>query len=376
MKKLSLNKTYLNLKSFYYIPSTPLNLSPLFITSLSTKPKQQHLSPTKANDLSTTPPKIQTPTNTSFKHSASSIRIKRKLLTHYTPSPISPTNNNNNNSNTTAFKYRNKFTKSKHKTIAISTNPANTISSNYKRFLFPLSLSTSTLKRKSKRNITPDTTNATSTYIDNNNNNTILKQTNKSTSPNHSRNTNHHTKTKYLKTSYSYILSKENEVNIQKHFRRKFYDETHHTFYNALRTQKNQYKLNECNCLDDVYIQKQKNKPQVVMSYMVYKPNGMLNVVNKEKGDLIKYSDTFIKLKDVEFYKKSNQIVNQYQTYRVNAKVKDNEVKSIAVPKRSMKVYRMNTIQNKYEVIKRDYIKLQHRFKEYLNKSGKDCKYN
>jgi hypothetical protein len=104
--------------------------------------------------------------------------------------------------------------------------------------------------------------------------------------------------------------------------------------------------------------------------------NLKLNVVNKEKGDLIKYSDTFIKLKDVEFYKKSNQIVNQYQTYRVNAKVKDNEVKSIAVPKRSMKVYRMNTIQNKYEVIKRDYIKLQHRFKEYLNKSGKDCKYN
>ena len=68
-------------------------------------------------------------------------------------------------------------------------------------------------------------------------------------------------------------------MNIQKHFRRKFYDETHHTFYNALRTQKNQYKLNECNCLDDMYIQKQKNKPQVVMSYMVCKPNGMLNVV-------------------------------------------------------------------------------------------------
>ena len=375
MKQLSLNKTYLNLKSFYYIPSTPLNLSPLFITSLSTKSKPQ-LSTNRA-EPPTTPPKIQTPTNQSFKHSAASTKIKRNLLTHYTPSPISP--NNTNNSNATAFKYRNKFTKSKHKTITISTNATNTISSNYKRFLFPLSLSTSTLKRKSKHNITPDTTNATSTYIDNNNNNTVLKQTNKSTSSNHSRNTVtniNNNKTKYLKTSYSYILSKENEANIQKHFRRKFYDETHHTFYNALRTQKNQLKLNECNCLDDIYIQKQKNKPQVVLSYMVYKPNGMLNIVNKEKGDLIKYSDSFMKLKDVEFYKKSNQIVNQYQTYRVNAKVKDNDVKSIAVPKRNMRLHRTNTIQNKFEVIKRDYIKLQHRFKEYLNKSAKGCKYN
>ena len=368
MNQLSLNKTYLNLKSFYYIPSTPLNLRPFPITPLSTKSKQPS---TNKADLSTTPPKIQTPTNRSCKHSAST-RIKRNLLIRYSPSPLSP-----NNSNTTAFKYRKKFTKSKHKTITISTNPTNAISSNYKRFLFPLSLSTSTLKRKNKHNVTPDTTNATSTYIDNNNNTVLKQQTNKSASSNHSRNTitNNSNRTKYLKTSYSYILSKENEVSVQKHFRRKFYDETHHTFYNALRTQKNQFKLSERNCLDDNYIQKQKNKPQVVLSYMVYRPNGMLNIVNKEKGDLIKYSDSFMKLKDVEFYKKSNQIVNQYQTYRVNAKVKDSDVKRIVVPKKNVRTYKTNTIQTKYEVIKRDYIKLQHRFKEYLNKSAKVFKY-
>ena len=110
---------------------------------------------------------------------------------------------------------------------------------------------------------------------------------------------------------------------------------------------------------------------QIIFSCIPSKTNGLLNIVNKANADLLKYSDSFIKLNSSSFNDHYSYILHQYQTDRKNANIKGTTLQCCSSSSRKPKpnLSQLTHIHNKYELIKRDYTKLQHLLQKYISTS-------
>ena len=446
MKKcLTLNKTYLNLKSFYSTPnnilSTKFNLNTSInhtihninqnltllnpsstINNTTTKTNEhKHISPYLKRSLTTTKirllniPKMpyltQSTTSICTKANTTNLSTNRNTESNRSPPPSK-----------ISFNYKLKLTKlNNHNTINTSNSTTNISKlSNYKRFLFPLSASSRTTMKynhnnntttiNTNRSLTPDTT------VTNNNvfisNNTTLSITHSRNYVNHNNNYHqikHHSPNsnnnnerkcfkhnQMLKTSYSYIANKQREIDKDNQWRKEFYDNIRKKFFNKLLLRKQKCERYRYDSIDENYFQmamdndneiehnnnnnnstnsnnSNSNKhKQIIFSCIPSKTNGLLNIVNKANADLLKYSDSFIKLNSSSFNEHYSYILHQYQTYRKNANIKGTTLQcssSSSSRKPKPNLSQLTHIHNKYELIKRDYTKLQHLLQKYISPS-------
>ena len=447
MKKcLTLNKTYLNLKSFYSTPNKILSSKFNLNTSINNTIHNINQNLTLLNPSST----INNNTTTKTDHKQISPYLKRSLtttkirllnipkmpyLTQSTTSICTKANttnlstNRNTESNRSpppskiSFNYKLKLTKlNNHNTINTSNSTTNISKlSNYKRFLFPLSSSSRTTMKYNNNNTTTINTNRSLTPDTMSTNNNVFISNNTTLSITHSRNYVNHNNNYHqirhhspnnnnnnerkcfkhnqmLKTSYSYIANKQREIDKDNQWRKEFYDNIRKKFFNKLLLRKQICERYRYDNIDDNYFQlamdndaieiehnsnnnsnsnsnssKHNNNKhkQIIFSCIPSKTNGLLNIVNKANADLLKYSDSFIKLNSSSFNDHYSYILHQYQTYRKNANIKGTTLQCSSSSSRKPKpnLSQLTHIHNKYELIKRDYTKLQHLLQKYISPS-------
>ena len=83
---------------------------------------------------------------------------------------------------------------------------------------------------------------------------------------------------------------------------------------------------------------------------------GQINMVNRAYSNLMDFGDDYLKLDDIDFYKRKNEIMKKYQNIRINAEVEEKPEES---DKRYKILNRNNfIIKKKLDALNRDTLKL------------------
>ena len=91
---------------------------------------------------------------------------------------------------------------------------------------------------------------------------------------------------------------------------------------------------------------------------------GQINMVNKANSNLIEFGDDYLKLNDIDFYKRGKEIMKKYQDFRILAEVKE---KPVLNSEGRYKIMGKNNfiIQKKLDALKRESLKLNEFLKQF-----------
>ena len=91
---------------------------------------------------------------------------------------------------------------------------------------------------------------------------------------------------------------------------------------------------------------------------------GQINMVNKANSNLIEFGDDYLKLNDIDFYKRGKEIMKKYQDFRILAQVKE---KPVLNTEGRYKIMGKNNfiIQKKLDALKRESLKLNEFLKQF-----------
>ena len=78
---------------------------------------------------------------------------------------------------------------------------------------------------------------------------------------------------------------------------------------------------------------------------------GQINMVNRANSNLIEFGDDYLKLNDIDFYKRGREIMRKYQIIRINAEVKEKPVETLET---RHKIKNNFLIKKKLDALKRE----------------------
>ena len=91
---------------------------------------------------------------------------------------------------------------------------------------------------------------------------------------------------------------------------------------------------------------------------------GQINMVNRANSNLIEFGDDYLKLNDIDFYKRGREIMRKYQIIRINAEVKEKPVESMESRHKIM-IKNNFLIKKKLDALKREQLKLKDIYKHF-----------
>ena len=112
--------------------------------------------------------------------------------------------------------------------------------------------------------------------------------------------------------------------------------------------------------VDMQQLEKQRNSEKVPKKGF----SGQINMVNKANSNLIEFGDDYLKLNDIDFYKRRREIMKKYQDVRIEAEVKEKPVESLEGRYRIM-IKNHFIIQKKLDALKRERLKLNEFLKQF-----------
>ena len=112
--------------------------------------------------------------------------------------------------------------------------------------------------------------------------------------------------------------------------------------------------------IDMHQLEKQRNSEKVPKMGFA----GQINMVNKANSNLIEFGDDYLKLNDIDFYKRGKEIMKKYQDFRILAQVKE---KPVLNTEGRYKIMGKNNfiIQKKLDALKRESLKLNEFLKQF-----------
>ena len=83
---------------------------------------------------------------------------------------------------------------------------------------------------------------------------------------------------------------------------------------------------------------------------------GQINMVNRAYSNLMDFGDDYLKLDDIDFYKRKNEIMKKYQNIRINAEVEEKP----EISDKRYKILNRNNfiIKKKLDALNRETLKL------------------
>ncbi len=91
---------------------------------------------------------------------------------------------------------------------------------------------------------------------------------------------------------------------------------------------------------------------------------GQINMVNRANSNLIEFGDDYLKLNDIDFYKRGREIMRKYQIIRINAEVKEKPVETMETRHKLM-IRNNFLIKKKLDALKREQLKLKDIYKHF-----------
>ena len=91
---------------------------------------------------------------------------------------------------------------------------------------------------------------------------------------------------------------------------------------------------------------------------------GQINMVNRANSNLIEFGDDYLKLNDIDFYKRGREIMRKYQIIRINAEVKEKPVETLETRHKLM-IKNNFLIKKKLDALKREKLKLKDIYKHF-----------
>ena len=101
-------------------------------------------------------------------------------------------------------------------------------------------------------------------------------------------------------------------------------------------------------------LQKQRNSEKIPKMGSI----GQINMVNRANSNLMDFGDDYLKLDDIDFYKRAKYIMKKYQEFRINAEVKEKPVDCKIIERHNTLNKNNFIIKKKIDALERETIKL------------------